>query len=191
MIIGITGTIGSGKSTVARIFERHGFRLIDADEIGHRFLGRGTSQYAELVAYFGREILDGDGNIDRMKLGALAFSEKKNYRKLNSIMLPKIIKEIGIQIKKIRESGGNAVLDAPLLLETRAKELVDKIAVVKTSHEIAFRRNRKFSTKRMLGVLECQMPIAEKLKHADFVINNNGNAKSLEPQVQNIIKAIS
>ena len=191
MIIGITGSIGSGKSTVVGIFSKYGYTVIDADEIGHKFLEKGSIQNSQLVEYFGKEILDRIGNIDRMKLGSLAFSEKKKYRQLNKIMLSPIIKEIKSQVKQPKMSGGNAVIDAPLLLESGAKNLVEKIVVVKASRENIWRRNKGFSKERIINVMKFQKPISQKLKYADYVINNDGNIKSLENQVRNIISAIS
>src|SRR3989338_2287757 len=189
MIIGITGSIGSGKTTVAVFFKNFGFLVIDADEIGHAFLRKGTKQFNELVKHFGKEILDKDGNIDRMKLGEIAFSEKKKYRALNSIMLPPILKEIKRQINKSKALEEDAALDAPILLETDAKDLVDKIVVVNASNENIIKRNRKFSKKQIINVKHYQMPAAEKIKHADYVINNNVNLGNLESQVRNVINA--
>ena len=189
MIIGITGTIGSGKSTAASIFEKHGFRLVDADKIGHKLLEKGTKQYHELVNCFGVGILDEKNNIVRQKLGDAAFSEKKKYKALNSIMLPSIIKEIKNHI--INSTNKNIVIDAPLLLETKAKELVDKVIVVKTSPPNILRRNRRFPKERVQRVKYYQMSLAEKLKHADYVLNNEGNVKNLENQVVNVIKKLN
>ena len=188
MIIGITGTIGSGKSTAAAIFEKHGFRLIDADKIGHNLLEKGTTQYNSIIGFFGHEVLDKDRNIDRKILGEMAFSNKKSYRGLNSIMIPPIINEIKNLI--INSTNKNFVIDAPLLLETKAKDFVDKIIVVKTSPPNILKRNRKFSKERIQKIKEFQMSLAEKIKQADYVLNNDGNEKSLANQVRNIIKSL-
>lgn len=189
MIIGITGTMGSGKSTAAAIFEKQGFRLIDADKIGHKLLEKGTRQYRELVQYFGDKILDEKGVIDRTRLADCAFREKKSYRALNTIMLNPIINEIKNHI--VNSTNKNIIVDAPLLLETKAKDLVELVIVVKTSPPNILKRNRKFSKERIQRVKELQMPLTEKLKHADYVLNNDLNEKSLENQILNIIKKMN
>ena len=189
MIIGITGSIGSGKTTVAGIFSRQGFKTIDADDIGRKFLKKGTVQHAKLVGYFGNPILDENREINRAKLADIAFSEKKNYRALNSIMLQPIVNEI---IKIARQSQNrNIVIDAPLLLESGAKDVVEAVVVVKSSWNNIFRRNRKFSKERIINIKRFQMPISEKLKRADYMVNNNGSIKNLESQISNIITAIN
>lgn len=191
MIIGITGSIGSGKTTVAEIFGTHGFHIIDADKIGHKLLAKGTAQYSQLVAYFGKSILDMHENINRITLGKIAFSKNNRYRELNKIMLPPIVNVIKSQAKRFKASGAHAVIDAPLLLETKAKQFVDKVVVVKASHENIFRRSNKFSKRQIIKIMHYQMPIASKLKRADFVINNDGSIRSLDSQVQNIINALN
>jgi dephospho-CoA kinase len=188
MIIGLTGTIGSGKSTAAAIFEKHGFRRIDADKIGHKLLEKGTRQYNEILQYFGQKILGEKGDIDRTKLGDCAFREKKSYRALNKIMLDSIIGEIKNHI--INSTNKNIVIDAPLLLETKAKDLVELVVVVKTSPPNILKRNKKFSKERINKVKSLQMGLTDKLKHADYVINNDGNMGNLENQVLNIIKRL-
>ncbi|MBI1935055.1 dephospho-CoA kinase [Candidatus Woesearchaeota archaeon] len=189
MIIGITGSIGSGKTTVAKIFGRHGFKVIDADEIGHKFLKKGTVQYAKLVKYFGKDILDAGNEINRSKLADAAFSEKKKYRALNSIMLQPIANEIKKILKESPHE--NFAIDAPLLLESGAKDLDEFVVVVKSSWNNIFMRNKKFSKKRIIQIKRYQKPISTKLKHANYVINNDGSIKSLDSQVANVIKAIS
>lgn len=191
MIVGITGSIGSGKTTAAKIFSMHHFSRIDADEIGHDLIIRNSPHYKKLVAEFGDEILGKNKAIDRKKLGNIVFGDSEKLGKLNSIMLPAIIREIKIQIKKIREECGNKakiIVDAPLLLETKAKGLVNRIIVVSSKKEKMIQRlGRKYPKERIEKILNAQMPLYKKLKHADYSIDNDKGFKHLEKQVMGII----
>ncbi|MBI2660039.1 dephospho-CoA kinase [Candidatus Woesearchaeota archaeon] len=191
MIIGITGPIGSGKTTAAKIFSRHHFARIDADEIGHRIIKKNSVAYKKIIKEFGNEILDKKKNIDRKKLGNIVFNDDKKLKKLNSIAHPIIVSAIKDKIKKIKaECGDNSkiVIDAPLLLETETKNLADKIIVVKSSKEkIVKRLSKKYTKEKIEKILKVQMPLYKKLKHADFVIDNSKGLKRLEEQVVKII----
>ncbi|MBI2657089.1 dephospho-CoA kinase [Candidatus Woesearchaeota archaeon] len=194
MILGITGSIGSGKTTIAKIFSRHHFARINADEIGHRVIKKNSAAYKKIIKGFGSKILDNDKNINRKKLGDIAFNDYKKLKKLNSITHPMIVREIKNQIKKIKQKCGNnanIIIDAPLLLETKTKNFVDKVIVVKSGRENILKRlNKGHSKKKIEKILKAQMPLSEKLKKADFVIENSRDLKHLERQVNKIIKII-
>ena len=194
MIIGITGSISSGKTTVAKLFGRHWYNRIDADEIGHEIIKKNSFAYKKIIKEFGNKILDKNRNINRNKLGDVVFNNDKTLKKLNSITHPIIIKEIKNQIKKIKQKCGDKpkiVIDAPLLLETNTKGLVDKIIVVKCDKENIIKRlNRKYPKAKIERILKSQMPPDKKLKYADFVIENNRDLRHLEKQVTNIIKKV-
>src|SRR3989338_5474793 len=134
MIIGITGSIGSGKTAVARLFGKLGYIRVDADEIGHRILKENMTVYRKIIQNFGKDILGKNKNIDRKKLGDIVFNSNKKLKKLNSITHPIIIKNLERNISKIKKQCRDKtriVIDAPLLLETKTKKLVDRIIVVK------------------------------------------------------------
>lgn len=194
MIVGITGSIGSGKTTAAKIFSKHHFTRIDADEIGHEIIKKNSKAYKKTLKEFGSEILDKNKNIDREKLGNIVFNSDKKLKKLNSITHPIIANEINNQIKKIKQKcGDNAriIIDAPLLLETKTKDLADKIIVIKAGKSsIIERLAKKFPKEIIEKILNAQMPLGEKLKHADFVIENSKDLKHLENQVMSIIRII-
>ena len=187
MIVGITGSIGSGKTTVAKLFSRHWFKRIDADEIAHEIIKKNSIAYKKIVKIFGNGILDKNKNIERKKLGDIVFNDRKSLRKLNSITHPIIIAEI----KKIQKKCGEntkIVIDAPLLLETKTKNLADKIIVVNCDKKnIMNRIDKKYSKEKIEKILKIQMPPNDKLKYADFAIDNNKDLKHLEMQVKNII----
>jgi len=193
MIIGITGSIGSGKTTVAKIFSKHWYTRIDADEIGHELIKSNKIIYKKLVKEFGKGILDSNKKINRKKLGKIVFNDVKKLKKLNSIIHPKIINAIKkgiIEVKKDCHRKPLIVIDAPLLLETKAKKLVDKVIVVKSTKKIILKRNKKFPGEKIERILNAQMPLEKKLKHADFVITNDGTRAELEKQSMKIIQKI-
>ena len=194
MIIGITGSIGSGKTTAAKLFGRHWYSRIDADEIGHQIIKKNSTAYKKIVKNFGYKILDKGNGIDRKKLGDVVFDEKKKLKKLNLIVHPVMIKSIKNQIKKIQEKCRHKtkiVIDAPLLLETKTKGFVDKVIVVKCDKKNILKRlSKKYPKEKIERILNAQMPLEEKLKYADFVVDNNKDLKHLEKQVKNIIRKL-
>ncbi len=210
MILGITGSIGSGKTTVAKLFSRHWYNRIDADEIGHEIIKKNSIAYKKIIKEFGNEILDKNKDIDRNKLGDIVFSDSKKLKQLNLIMHPMIINEIKNQIKnkcgdtrknqrflRYRKSKGfscktKIVIDSPLLLETKIKDLIDKIIIIKCNKENIIKRlNKKYKKEKIESILNAQMPLNEKLKYADFVIDNNKDLKQLEKQTKKIIEKLN
>ena len=194
MIIGITGSIGSGKTTATKIFGKYGYKIIDADEICHHILKNNLSVKEKLIKYFGNKILDGNNNIGREELGNIVFKDKRKLKKLNSAIHPVIFREIKSKVHRIGKKYGakaKIIIDAPLLLETNVKKIVDNVIVVQAEIEQIAERNRKFSKDKIKKISELQMPMYEKIKYADFVIDNNGDLKSLEMQVEKIVKQLN
>ena len=194
MILGITGSIGSGKTTAANLFKKYGFSVINADEISHQIMKKYSVAYKNIVKNFGNEILGKDMNIDRKKLGNIVFNDSKKLKKLNSIMHPLIIKEIKNKIKKMQKKYKNCakiIIDAPLLIEADADSLVDKVVVVKAFHKNVITRNKKFSMEQLEKIALTQLPLYEKLKKANFMVDNTKDLKHLEKQVREIIKTIN
>lgn len=192
MIIGITGSIGSGKTTVAKLFGKHHYSRIDADEMSHELMGKNSVIYKKLIAAFGNRILDANKDIDRKRLSDIVFNDAKKLKNLNSITHPIIIKSIKNKIQQIQKKcGDNAmiIIDAPLLLETKARNLADKIIVVKCEKNKAIERlSKNFSKEKIEKILNAQMTLKDKLKFADFVIDNNKGLKHLENQVIKITR---
>ena len=189
MILGITGLIGSGKTTAANLFRKYEFEVINADELYHKLSKPNKIIHKKIVEEFGNKILNNDKTINRDKLRKIVFSDNKKLKKLNSITHPIIISEIKKLIKKNKNK--NFIVDAPLLLESNAKNLVDKIIVVKCDDEIRIRRLLKkgnLTKEEIKNITKSQMPTKEKLKFADFVVDNNGDLKNLENNVKAIIK---
>ncbi len=189
MILGVTGSIGSGKTTAAKIFSKYHYSRIDADEIGHELLKSNKKIKNKILKEFGKGILDKNNNINRKKLGKIVFNYKAKLKKLNSIMHPAIINEIKNQINKSKNK--NIVIDSPLLLETDAKNLVDEVVVVKSDIKYISRRNKNFSKEYIKKISKSQMPMKEKIRHADYVVDNNGDLEELRKQVKDAIKFLS
>lgn len=194
MILGITGSIGSGKTTVARLFGRHGCKIIDADEIAHKLLQKSPLICKKLRMLFSDEILDKNMEIDRSRLGDIVFSNHKKLEKLNSIMHPAIVKEIYRQKNSLKENfSANIIIDAPLLLETvaKTKSLVDKIILVKADKKDILKRLKgKYPREKIERILSVQIPLEEKLKYADFVIDNSRDIGYLKEQVDDIMRIL-
>ena len=138
--------------------------------------------------------MDNRKTIDRNKLGNIVFNDDRKLKKLNSIMHLTIINEIKNQIKKIKTKCGDNVkiiIDAPLLFETKTEYVVDKIVVVKAKKENIFKRlSKKFPKEQIEKILKAQMPLEDKIKRADFVIENNRNFSHIEKKVMEITKKL-
>ncbi|MDP2943484.1 MAG: dephospho-CoA kinase [Candidatus Omnitrophota bacterium] len=193
LIIGITGSLGTGKTTVAKIFKRLGAVVLDADEIAHRLIAPNTPAWRRIKGYFGDGILRKDGKINRKALAKEVFSERGRLNKLCGIIHPLVYKEIGKKVKEIKKINAEAVvvLDIPLLLESGGRSKVDKLVVVTAGSDVQIKRAvRKFglTRKEVLQRIEAQMPLGEKEKAADFVIDNKGSLCATERQAVEIWK---
>jgi dephospho-CoA kinase len=187
IVIGLTGSFGTGKTTVAALLQACGARVIDADTIGHGLLKKGTRVYAGIVRGFGNGVLTADKAIDRRALSVVVFASRARLQQLNKIIHPEIIRIIRKEISKIRK--GVVVVDAPLLIETGFHRHVDKLVVVTSSQDCQIERAQKrsrLSKAAIIRRLRAQIPLRNKIRMADFVIDNNGTRKDLRKQVTQI-----
>lgn len=186
-VIGLTGSFGSGKSTVAALLERKGAFVVDADAIAHKLLAPSCAAYAKLVSVFGRKILGPRKKVDRKKLAALVFSDTRKLLQLDSIMHPEIIKHIKGKIKSSRSSV--VVVDAPLLIETGLDKFVDKVIVTVVDQDTQIRRLKEkkgFSKKEILQRIRRQIPLRQKVRLADVVIDNSGTKRQTRALVDTL-----
>jgi dephospho-CoA kinase len=177
--VGLTGGIASGKSTVAKMFEDKGAYLIDFDALAHFVEEPDHPAWKAIVEFFGREILNEDGTINRAKLGLIVFSDHEKLSMLNSIVHPAVFDMWRRRIEDIRKRNPRAIVvsDVPLLLEVRMQHLFDVVILVHVSPEDQIRRlteRNEYSRKEAESRLDTQMPIDEKISRADFVIDNKG-----------------
>ena len=199
-VVGLTGGIGSGKSTVARMLAQLGAVVIDADAIVHELQAPGSPLLAELARAFGPQILTRAGELDREALGALVFRDAQARERLNAIMHPRVGAEMLRRLASARERGAAlVVLDIPLLFEGRragtgAALGLDATLVVSTSEEQQVERqlgrDGRSRDEALLRV-RAQMPLAEKKALADVVIDNSGSLEETERQVRRFYESIS
>jgi dephospho-CoA kinase len=190
-VFGITGSFGSGKSTVSGIFSSLGARVIDADKIVHEIIKQDRSVYREIVSLFGEAVVDKKTKqISRKALGKIVFNNKRLLRKLCDIIHPRVIREIKGKITKNKKSKNSVIIiDAPLLIEAGLISLVDKLIVVKTKREFQIERIHRrtgLSESEILRRINSQASLKEKIKHADYVINNSFSLDTTKRQVRDI-----
>ncbi len=177
--VGLTGGIASGKSFVGEALAGYGCLLIQADELGHATLVSGGEAYQPVVQEFGRQILTSDGAIDRHALAALVFAHPERLARLNALVHPAVIrrKDELIAAFGARHPGGIAVVEAAILIETGSYSSFDKLILVTCDEqqqvERALRREGALESD-IRARISRQMPLAEKLKYADFVIDTSG-----------------
>ena len=189
-VIGLTGGIGSGKSTVSQFLAELGAVILDADEIGHEAFKPDTEIWRQVVAAFGRQILTPDGNIDRKKLGNIVFSNPESLSRLNQIMHPRMYALVKAQLEEYRRQGvGVVVLEAPLLLEAGWTSLVDEVWVTTAPEATVLKRLRErtgMSQAESLTRIRSQLPSEERVRQADVVINTDCDLDELKSKVKEL-----
>ena len=191
-VIGLVGGIGSGKSFVAADFVRHGGYLIAADPLGHEAL-RQPHLRDRVVHRWGKETLDASGKIDRRALGRIVFANPMELRALEAITYPYIEERVAQEIAKAESDPaiGFVVLDAAVMLEAGWADRCDHIAYIDVPREIRVERLMKHRgwTEAELARREAnQMPLDEKRRHADAIIDNRGDGSDIGPQVERLLK---
>ncbi|CAI7724718.1 MULTISPECIES: dephospho-CoA kinase [Bacillus] len=191
LVIGLTGGIASGKSTVSQMIKEKGIRVVDADIIAKEAVSKGAPALHQIVQTFGEEVLLPNGELNRQQLGAIIFSDEEKRKKLNAIVHPEVRKEM---LKQRDEGVSNqetfVVLDIPLLFESKLEGLVDRIIVVYTTPELQLSRlmNRNdLSEEEALNRIHSQQPLEEKCQKADRVIENTKDLAFMRKQLENIL----
>lgn len=190
-IIGLTGGIASGKSTVSRILKELGAEVIDADLVAKEIIRPQSPAWKELVAAFGKGILNDDKTINRRKLGQIVFGNPTALAKLNAITHPRIIEKIKDKIREIqnRDEEKIIVIDAPLLIEAGMVPLTDEVWVVVVDPETQLHRlmaRDHFTFQEALNRLNAQLPLAEKMKYARRIIDNRGSIEETAREVRRL-----
>lgn len=192
MVIGLTGGIATGKSTVSNMFRKLQIPVVDADVIARLVVEPGKEAYEEIVKQFGENILTEEKAIDRKKLGAIVFKDEEKRMMLNRIVHPAIRKEMKRQVNEYKKEGHKTiVMDIPLLFESKLEHMVDKIIVIYTTKETQLKRlmeRDKMSKEEALQRINAQLPIDEKKKLADAVIHNEGSIEETKEQLLQLLK---
>ncbi|QHI73677.1 dephospho-CoA kinase [Aminipila terrae] len=192
-IIGLTGGIGSGKSTVSDYLSQKGYPIIDADKIARQIVAPDSETLFKLVECFGNSILNQDGTLNRKGLALTAFSNKEQKQKLDSIMLSEIVRIISDNIEKYEKQGEKLIfIDAPLLFETGLDKKSNEIWVVDAEDEVRIQRVIKrdgSSREEILLRIENQMSRQEQHDKADYILNNSTTQEALYEQVDKLLKS--
>ena len=188
MVIGLTGGIASGKSTVSSLLKELGACIIDVDEVGRGVVEKGEKAYNEIVDYFGNEILLPDGGINRKALGHIVFSDSNKLKKLNSITHPHIIDRVKEIIRKCKAEGIEIiVVDAAILIEMGLHTVCDTIWLVSVNRETQLKRlmeRDKYPYEEANNRIKAQLSDEKKSRYADVIIDNNGSLDELKEEVK-------
>ncbi len=185
--IGLTGGIGSGKSTVCRLFQELGVAIVDADLIARQLVEPGQPALSRLVDHFGGQILNADGCLNRAKLRNLVFSDADKKLQLENILHPLVYTRIAAEIEQLQ--GNYCIVAIPLLLETGKAEIVDRVLIVDCSVENQLERvihRDNLSREQVLSIIASQIPRQQRLTLADDVIDNSTTPAQLAEQVKRL-----
>lgn len=191
LVIGLTGGIASGKSTVSTMFRSMDITVIDADIEARLAVQKGEPAYLKIIAEFGQEILLPNEEIDRGKLGSIIFYQVEKRRLLNEIVHPEVRKRVNSKIEEAKQNKEEiVVLDIPLLFESKLTYMVDKTLLVYADRDIQLQRlmdRNSLSLEDAEARIHSQMPLKEKVSLADAVINNNGSLQDTQTQLNSIL----
>ena len=191
LLLGVTGGIASGKSTVAERLEELGAPIVDLDVIARQVVEPGKPAFDEIMDYFGKQVLQEDGTIDRKKLSAIVFSDFEKRKKLESFTHPRINEEMARQVNEIAERAPGSIIQVavPLLIELNLQYVFHKILVVHIPPEMQIDRLAErdgISKEEAANILKAQLPIDEKVGYADFVIHNDKTPEETRKQVEEL-----
>ena len=190
LVIGLTGSIGTGKSEAARQLEILGASIISADQVGHEAYTPNTEAWEQVVAAFGDDILQDDKDIDRRKLGAIVFSDPSQLEKLNAIMHPRMARMVSDKIEVLRGQGVKVVVvEAALLFEAGWDTLVEEVWVTDSSEDIVVGRLKErngLSEEEAKKRINSQMGRVERIERSDFLIDNSSDMAGLESAIKEL-----
>ncbi|QNQ80122.1 dephospho-CoA kinase [Lactobacillus sp. PV034] len=194
LYLGLTGGIATGKSVASNYFSKQGIPVVDTDKIAHQLMEPGKRNYQGIVDYFGKSILNQDLTINRRILGQIVFNEPEQLAALNAITHPWIKHEAMQQMVIFHQLGHKlCVVDVPLLFESGWDEDVDRTIVIAAKQDLEVKRlmeRNNLDRQAALERIQSQMPLAEKIKRADYTIENNGTIAELEHQLADLLKML-
>lgn len=190
LVLGVTGGVATGKSTVLALLQRLGARVFSADEIAREITQPGTPVFEQIVRVFGPDYLKPEGTLDRAKLAERIFQNPEDRRRLETLTHPEIIRRLKARIEEARNQSSSKreviAVEIPLLFEAGLEQLVDRILVVASEQDQQIQRLKKrmnWPEEMLQKVIAAQWPLEEKKVRADWVINNNGSLAEVEEQV--------
>lgn len=191
LILGLTGGIGCGKSSLSNIFRNRNISIVDADIISRKIF-EDKLLLEKIFVHFGQSIKNDDGTLNRKALGKIVFSDEEKLKELNNLTHPRIREKIISEIEKLRKKGENiVVLDAAILVESGFLDMVDKLLVVTCKQEVQISRIQKrdnCSEQEALSRINSQMSQEEKSKYGDYIIDNSGTITELESKAHKFIE---
>jgi dephospho-CoA kinase len=190
LLVGLTGNIASGKSTVAQLLSEHGATIIDADVLARRAVEKGSAVYDAIVKRWGTSILAPDGHLDRAALRRVVFREPKELEALNELVHPEVERLRNLRIDEAKKRGDRIVVcDIPLLFEKKMVDRFDRIILVDAPRPLRLERlveERGLRETEAMDMIAAQMPAELKRARADFVIDNSGTLSELERKVDDV-----
>jgi dephospho-CoA kinase len=195
LLVALTGGIATGKSVASRILENLGCYIHRADETAHNLMEPGNPAWEKITARFGTRILDPNGTINRKKLGSIVFNSKKERDFLNGLIHPLVFAEKTKTIQKLIKEGKTKIFisEAALTLEAGFKDFFDKIIITHCDQNIQIRRlmdRDNIDRDQALQKIKSQMPLKEKLKHADYLINTSGTIRETIEQSEEVFRRL-
>ena len=189
LLVGLTGGIGSGKSTVARLLERRGAIVIDADHLAREAVARGTAGFDRVVDTFGPDVLRPDGDLDRVRLAAIIFADPERRAALEAIVHPEVARRFGERVEELRDSGRVVVYVSPLLVELGLAPAFDVVVIVTASPHLRVSRvasDRDLSPDDVRARMAAQATDEQRMEVADVLVDNDGALAELEPQIDRL-----
>jgi dephospho-CoA kinase len=194
LLIGLTGNIASGKSTVARLLSERGATIIDADVLARRVVEPGMPAFDEIVRRWGSQVVSPDGSLDRDALRRLVFSNHDQLEELNRIVHPEVVAYRDRLVGEARQRGDRLVVqDIPLLFERGIVDQFDRILLVDAPRPVRLERlmrERRLSETEAMDMITAQMPAELKRARADYIIENTGTVRELEERVSDVWHAL-
>jgi dephospho-CoA kinase len=190
LLVGLTGNIASGKTTVARLLSERGATVIDADVLAHRAVERGTPAFEKIVGRWGSMVLAGDGNLDRTALRRIVFADHDELEELNRIVHPEVARLRDRLVDDARRRGDRIVVcDIPLLFEVQSPDAFDRVILVDAPRPLRLERlvrDRGLQETEAMAMIAAQMPAELKRARSDFVIENGGTMAQLDQRVHEV-----
>lgn len=195
LLVGLTGGVATGKSTVSAMFRALGCVIIDADLLAREVVEPGQPAYREIVEAFGPGVLQPDGGLDRKALGAVVFADSARRRRLEAITHPRIRERFAARLAELAGQGfdGIVIFDAPVMIESGNYRTMDRLVVVTSEEASQVARQQARDVLGEAGArrrIESQMPLAEKARLADYLIDNSGDLAATEAQVREVHRAL-